>query len=106
MRSSTKASVMARSNPASIAQDRAAGGAERRLLRTKSGDVVTVSVVLTGAAPTQKASLRFRLGGAMVSRPIGVIETSATEKALVLAWAKLRGDDDLVESNGWAWINR
>lgn len=105
MRPATKASVMARANPASIAQDRAAGGADRRLLRTKSGDVVTVSVVLTGVAPSQKASLRFRLGGAMVSRPIGVIETSASDKALDLAWAKLRGDDGIVESNGWAWIH-
>lgn len=96
---------MARANPASIAQDRAAGGANRRLLRTKSGDVVTVSIVLTGVAPSQKASLRFRLGGTMVSRPIGVIEALATEKALDLAWATLRGDDSLVESNGWAWIH-
>lgn len=97
---------MARSNPASIGQDRAAGGLEKRLIRTKSGDVATVSVVLTGDPTSFRASLRFRSGGVMVTRPLGVIDAHTTQEALTVAWVRLRGPGNVVEANGWQWINQ
>lgn len=99
------ASDKAKPNAASRAQDLAAGGAERRLMRSRSGDVVTVSVVLKSSPPLHRASLRFRSGGVMVTRPLGVFEANATADALKQAWDKLRGAERIAESNGWSWLH-
>jgi hypothetical protein len=87
-----------------VAQDKAAGGLGRRLLRTRGGDTVTVSMVIAGKIPPARVYLRFRSGGYMVTRPVGIFEVATPDEALVLAWEKVRADK-IVESNDWAWVN-
>lgn len=98
------ASPKARPNKASAIQDKAAGGLSRRLMLIRSGDVVTVSMVITGRAPPSRVYLRFRSGGVMVTRPVGIFETAMPAEAIKLAWDKVR-TENIAEQNQWAWIN-
>lgn len=95
---------MARRNKASAAQDLAAGGLDRRLMRTRDGNTVTVSMMIVGRPPPARVYLRFRSGGYMVTRPVGIFEATSTDKVLCLAWRKVRADR-IVEANDWKWVN-
>ena len=95
---------MARPNAASFAQDKAAGGLPRRLLRLRNGDVVTVSMVVTPQKQGSRVNLRFRSGGFMVTRPVGVFNVEDHEDMLRLAWATVRGER-IAEANNWTWVN-
>jgi hypothetical protein len=97
-------SAMARPNKASAAQDRAAGGSQRRIMRTRAGDVVTVSMVIRKAGMAMRVTLRFRMGGVMVTRPVGVFKVSEPDEALKLAWDQVR-QQNLAEANGWSWVH-
>lgn len=92
-------------NKASLAQDRAAGGPGRRKMRTRSGEIVTVSLVVmvTGKDPVSRVHLRFRSGGVMVTRPVGNFEVENTFEVLKLGWAKVRAEN-IVEQFEWSWI--
>jgi hypothetical protein len=87
-------------------QDRAAGGLERRKLRTKSGDIVVASLAIN--SPSGKVShsvtLRFKMGGLTVSRPVGKVEGESRFEILKKGWAKVR-EDKLAEQNQWSWIS-
>jgi len=83
-------------------QDRAAGGLARRKLRIKSGDVVTVSLAVSGKASPYKVILRFK-SGLTVQRPVATLDASSPHDALKLAWLRIR-EDRIVEQYGWQWI--
>ena len=93
-----------RNGLSSLEQNRAAGGAEFRRLRTKSKDIVTVSVdVVESGENAFRARLRFKFGGATVQRSLGSIEAPNRFKALKLAWALLKSER-IAESEGWSWV--
>lgn len=83
-------------------QDQAAGGLERRKLRIKSGDVVTISLVVNGKASPYRVILRFK-SGLTVQRPVTTLDASSPYEALKLAWSRIR-DDRIVEQYGWQWV--
>lgn len=86
-------------------QDRAAGGLERRKLKIRSGDVVVVSLAITGTGVKTPygVTMRFKSGGLTVSRPVGKIEGESRFEVLKKGWAKVR-EDKLAEQNQWSWI--
>lgn len=84
-------------------QDAAAGGVERRRLRTRAGEVVTVSVSLAPSGKRLRATLRFKFGGATVQRTIGFLASTARSEALRRAWTMLR-DQKIAEKDGWSWV--
>lgn len=84
-------------------QDRAAGGLSRRKMRIRSGDIVTVSLSVSGKASTYRAILRFKSGGLTVQRPVATFEAASPYEALKLAWARIR-EDRIVEQNQWQWV--
>ena len=57
-------------------QDRAAGGLGRRKLRTKSGDIVVVSLAINSLSNkmSHSVTMRFKMGGLTVSRSVGQFE--------------------------------
>ena len=83
-------------------QDRAAGGISRRKLRITSGDVVTVSLAVSGKASPYRVILRFK-SGLTVQRPVASLEAASPEEALKLGWALIR-EKKLVENYGWQWL--
>lgn len=87
---------------AAFDQDRAAGGAGRRKLRVKSGDVVTVSLVATNARSPYRVILRFK-SGLTIQREVGRFTATSPGEAVRLAWQGIR-TDKIVEREGWAWI--
>lgn len=100
----TTTSPFARPTKASAAQDKAAGGLERRLLRKRDGDIATVSMVISTKTAPFRVGLRFRSGGYMVTRPVGSFDVATQHEALFLAWEKVRADK-IAESNEWAWVS-
>lgn len=83
-------------------QDRAAGGVSRRKLRISSGDVVTVSLAVSGKAAPYRVILRFK-SGLTVQRSVATLEASSPAEALKLAWVLIR-EDKVVEKHGWQWV--
>lgn len=74
-----------------------------RRLRTKSGDLVTVSVALNASGMGWRGTLRFKMGGMTVQRPLGAFEAETEFAALKAAWTLLRSPG-FVEKEGWAWL--
>lgn len=86
---------------ATFDQDRAAGGAGRRKLKVKSGDVVTVSLVASGVSP-YRVILRFK-SGLTIQREVGRFPAASPEEAVRLGWQAIRGCQ-IVEREGWSWM--
>lgn len=87
-------------------QDRAAGGLDRRKLRTKSGDIVVVSLAINSLnnKMSHSVTMRFKMGGLTVSRLVGQVEGETRFEILKKAWTKVR-EDKLVEQNQWSWVS-
>lgn len=88
---------------ATLEQDRAAGGAELRKMHTKTGDIVTVSIALSGSATGTRVTLRFRWGGLSVNRFVGTVKASSRPHALELGWKMIRAEK-IAEREGWSWV--
>lgn len=88
---------------ATLQQDRAAGGLARRKMKTRSGEVVTISLSVNGKASPYRVILRFKSGGTTVQRPVATLEADTPYEALKLAWAKIR-EEKIVEQNEWTWV--
>lgn len=87
---------------ATLDQDRAAGGAERRKLRIKSGDIVSVSLVTTGTKSPFRVVMRFK-SAVTVQREVGRFEAPSPAEAIKLAWGAIR-PGKIAEREGWAWV--
>lgn len=87
-------------------QDRAAGGLDRRKLRTKSGDIVVASLAINSLSNkvSHSVTMRFKMGGLTVSRLVGQVEGETRFEILKKAWAKVR-EDKLAEQNQWSWVS-
>ena len=92
-----------RNGMAALAQDRAAGGSDLRKMRTKSGEVVTVSLSVTESSAGSRVILRFKSGGATVQRPVGTVTATSQFHALKLGWQMIR-EQKIVEKEGWSWV--
>ena len=92
-----------RGGTAALEQDRAAGGVDRRKLRIKSGEIVTVSLSLRSVGEKHRVILRFKTGGTTIQRPVGNIEAPSRFEALKQSWALLR-EGQLAEKERWSWI--
>lgn len=99
----TVAAPMTRNGMAAVAQDRAAGGPELRKMKTRSGEVVTVSLAVSGTGEKRRVILRFKMGGATVQRPVGTFETESEFQALKLGWQTIRAPG-AIEKEGWSWV--
>lgn len=90
---------------ATMEQDRAAGGLERRKMKIRSGEVVIVSLAISGTGVKTPYSIimRFKSGGLTVSRPVGKIQGDSRFELLKLGWARIR-EDKIAESNQWSWV--
>lgn len=97
------AATLSRNGMAALAQDRAAGGADLRKMRTKSGEVVTVSLSVSDVAAGSRVILRFKSGGGTVQRPVGTVKAASRFEALKLGWQMIR-NEKIVEKEGWSWI--
>lgn len=73
------------------------------MLRIRSGDVVTVAMVVSGKPQALRVHMRFRSGGVMVSRLVGEFGNISQAEALAGAWRKVR-EDRIAEQNEWAWL--
>jgi hypothetical protein len=87
---------------ATQAQDRAAGGIERRKLKIKSGDTVTVSLVASGNKSPYRVIMRFK-SALTVQREVGRFEADTPWQATALAWKAIR-PQKIVEREGWSWV--
>lgn len=97
--------MTSRSGAAGIAQDHAAGGEGMRKMRTKSGELVTVSIaVMPSTSPSGgfNARLRFKMGGLTVQRTLGKIDANNDFSALKKAWTLIRSPG-FIEKEGWSW---
>jgi hypothetical protein len=88
---------------ATLEQDRAAGGLDRRKMKIRSGEVVTVSLTVGGSKSPHTVALRFKSGGLTVNRPVGRVEASSRFEALKLGWQKVR-EEKIAEQNQWSWV--
>ena len=88
---------------ATLDQDRAAGGAERRKLRIKSGDIVSVSLVTSGTKSPYRVVMRFK-SAITVQREVGRFDAASPAEAIKLAWSAIR-PQRVVEREGWSWVN-
>jgi len=88
---------------AAIEQDKAAGGKDRRLLRTRPGEVFTASLSIDGK-DSNRLTLRFKIGGHTVQRPIGIVSAPTRFETLRLGWLKIR-EEKIAEQNHWEWVN-
>lgn len=87
----------------STRQDRAAGGEARRKLRIRSGDIVTVSLSVSGKSSPYRVILRFK-SGLTIQRPVAAIDAESPAEALRIGWARLR-DEKIAEGYGWEWLS-
>lgn len=99
----SSAAQLGRGGIASLAQDRAAGDASLRKMRTKSGEVVTVSLSVSGSGDKLRVILRFKTGGATVQRPVATVTAASQFQALKLGWALIR-EQKIIEKDGWSWV--
>jgi hypothetical protein len=86
-------------------QDRAAGGLDRRKMKIRSGEIVMVSLAIsgTGVKTPYGVTMRFKSGGMTVARPVGKIEGVSRSEVLKKGWKKVR-EDKLAEQNQWSWV--
>ena len=89
---------------ASLEQDKASGGVDRRKMRGKTGEIFTVSLAVNGTKSPFRVILRFKTGGYTVQRSVGIIEAQSKFEALKMGWVKVR-TDKIVEQDGWSWVN-
>lgn len=91
---------------ATLEQDRAAGGTNRRKMRIRSGDVVTVSLAIRGVGEgiSSSITMRFKSGGLTVDRPVGNVEGGSRFELLQRGWVKVR-EDKIAEQNHWSWVS-
>lgn len=87
---------------ATMEQDKAAGGIDRRKIRTRSGGVAVASLAVVESGEAWRVILRFKWGGSNVQRPVGTVAASTRQEALLLGWQLVRSTA-IVESNGWSW---
>lgn len=87
---------------AAMEQDTAAGGLARRKLRTRSGEIATVSLALTPGTGGTRVTLRFKVGGSTIQRPVGVVKGASRAEALKLGWEMIRAQQ-IVEKERWEW---
>ncbi len=85
-------------------QDNAAGGADRRLLKIKSGDTVTVSLVTHGTKSPYRVVMRFK-SAITIQREVGRFEAASPAEAIKLAWKAMR-PQKIVEREGWSWVSQ
>ena len=88
---------------ASLMQDRSSGGEERRKMRIRSGEIVTVSLVIVGKDSPSRVYLRFRSGGVMVTKPVGQIEGENPFEVFKQGWKKIR-EEKIIEKFEWTWL--
>ena len=86
-----------------LEQDKAAGGADLRKIRTKTGDIATISLALAESGDGTRITLRFKWGGSNVQRPVGKVVAASRSDALKLGWKMIR-DQQIVERQGWSWV--
>lgn len=94
---------LSRNGMAALAQDRAAGGGDLRKMRTRTGEVVTVSLSVSGTGAKRRVILRFKSGGATVQRPVGTVTAESQFQALKQGWQIIR-QEKIVEKEGWSWV--
>lgn len=70
-------------------QDQAAGGIDRRKLKIKSGDIVTVSLVTSKRKSPYRVVMRFK-SAITVEREVGRFEAPSPSEAIKLAWKAIR----------------
>lgn len=87
---------------ATFDQDHAAGGLERRKMRIKSGDVVTVSLSTSTPRSPYRVILRFK-SGLTVQREVGTFPAASPHEAVKLGWQTIRAEK-IVEREGWSWV--
>lgn len=85
-------------------QDNAAGGADRRKLRIKSGDTVTVSLVTSSDKSPYRVVMRFK-SAITVQREVGRFEAATPAEAVKMAWNVIR-PQKIVEREGWSWVTQ
>ncbi|MCW5644034.1 MAG: hypothetical protein KIT63_18185 [Rhodoferax sp.] len=90
---------------ATMEQDRAAGGQDRRKLKVRSGDVVVVSLAIsgTGIKTPFSVAMRFKSGGMTIARPVGKIDGESRFAVLRKGWVMVR-EERIAERNGWQWL--
>lgn len=88
---------------AAMEQDKAAGSAEARKMRTVSGDIVTVSLSISSSGDASRIILRFKMGGSTVERTVGSAASTSRPETLKQGWKMLR-DQTIVEKEGWSWV--
>ncbi|MCE2971550.1 MAG: hypothetical protein LW847_15285 [Burkholderiales bacterium] len=88
---------------AAAEQDAAAGAAELRKMRTKTGDVVTVSLSVSPSGGASRVILRFKWGGGTVQRPVANVNAESRAEALREGWRLIR-EKQIVEKEGWSWV--
>jgi len=89
---------------AKFEQDQAAGGLDRRKLKIKSGDIVTVSMASSSTKSPYRVVLRFK-SAITVQREVGRFEASSSSDAIKLAWKAVRSQK-IVERDGWSWVQQ
>lgn len=89
---------------ATIDQDQAAGGIDRRKLKIKSGDIVSVSLITRGTKSPYRVVMRFK-SALTIQREVGRFEASSPSEAIKLAWKAIR-PQKVVEREGWQWVHQ
>ena len=90
---------------ATMEQDKAAGGLERRKMRIRSGEIVVVSLAIgpKSAGGRRGVTMRFKSGGLTVGRLVGRLEEAGRGELLKSGWEKVR-EEKLAEQNQWSWL--
>ena len=70
-------------------QDKAAGGANLRKLKIRSGDTVTVSLATSSTKSPYRVILRFK-SGLTVQREVGRFDAACAAQAIDHAWKVIR----------------
>ena len=84
-------------------QNEAAGGKELRKLRTKTGDIVTVSLAVSQSGGNARVVMRYKWGGSTVTRSVGTTNAATRLEVLQWGWKKVR-EAKVVEREGWSWV--
>ena len=95
--------VPSRGRSLSMQQDRAAVGREMRKMRTRAGEVVTVSLAIARSGKRSRVILRFKFGGSTIQRLVGFVAADSREQALEWGWTQIR-EARIVEKEGWSWV--
>jgi hypothetical protein len=94
-----------RNRLAAIEQDGAAGGAEFRKMRLKSGNVVTVSLAVSISASRAYGVLRFKHDKMTFRLSVGRLKSMSSKTEVLAHGWKLVRDQKIVEKNDWgSWV--